>query len=417
MSACLRSLVPSLAPALTLVAFALVGPGADAQAQRLRSAPPPRETVRMDMATGTITRGPTVAARAIGTVSDFPNLDFPFPGFIGVDTGNGVLEWFNDGIKGTSDNRSDLVTAFVVAYATVKRDVALGGPGGSVKLGFYEGYTRHGAPNGTPNGTAVAVFTLTGLPGNSASSTFLGGSFSSYLLEVQTQDLVSFADGPIGYSWKFLDSGTDGLFAGTVPYLAHASTCIDDPSGPYAGPPDALGQVAYDCCSPRPADAYLNGTFREVFTFLPYCFPFSMAVDIREVSDLAATATAFTGDGVNADVLVPAPAIVGQSWSPQVTLGHGHGTGGIALLSIRTRAVNGASIVSPIGGRTTEFLLAGPLLGTLRLAHDGAATLPVSVPVPAQLALVSVPWAAQATVAGGGFLDFSTAVSGFTGTE
>jgi hypothetical protein len=411
MSACLRFLVP-------ILGLAALAPAFDAQGARLRPAPPPRETVRVDAATGTITRGPAVAERAATTVSDFPNLDLA--GFVGIDSANGLVgglfEWFNDGVKGTSGNASDLVTTFVVPYATVKRDVALGGPGGTVKLGFYEGYTRYGAPDGTPNGTAVAVFTLTGLPGNSASSTFAGGSFSSYLLHVTPPDLVSFADGPIGYSWTFMDSGTDGFLAGTVPHLAHASSCTDE-AEPVPGPLDALGQAAYDCCTARPADRYLNGQFHPSPFPTFYCLPYSMAVDIREVSDLAATATAFTGDGVNADVLVPAPAIIGQSWSPQVTLGHGHGTGGIALLSIRTSAVNGPSIVSPIGGRTTEFLLAGPLLATLGLAHDGAATLPVSVPVPAQLALVCVPWAAQATVTGGGFVDFSTAVSGVTGTQ
>src|SRR5262249_44724771 len=81
-----------------------------------------------------------------------------------------------------------------------------GGPGGAMTLGFYGGYTRGGGPTGAPNGTPVAVFTLTGLPGNSASSSFFGG-FTCYFAEVQFISLVSFRDGNIGYSWRFTDVG------------------------------------------------------------------------------------------------------------------------------------------------------------------------------------------------------------------
>jgi hypothetical protein len=258
----------------------------------------------------------------------------------------------------------------------------------------------------------VAVLTLTGLPAHTASSSFFG-EFSCYFLQVDFQDLVGFADGPIGYSWKLLDSGTDGVLAGTFPFFASAASC----SGTTPIPGDPLGQEGWTCCSFAPCDIYRNGVLHVVFTVVPYCFPFAMAVDIREAHDLAATASPFTGDGVNADVLVAPPAIVGQSWSPLVTIGHAHGAGGLATLHLRTTAVNGPSFVSPIGGRTTEVLLGGPLLATLVLAHDGVTTLPASFPVPAQLALVCQAWAAQATVAGGGFVDLSTAASGITGTQ
>ena len=62
-----------------------------------------------------------------------------------------------------------------------------------MSLGFYEGYPLFGGAATT----GVATFTLTGLPGNSASSSFFGG-FTCYVLRVQFGQLVCFADGPIG---------------------------------------------------------------------------------------------------------------------------------------------------------------------------------------------------------------------------
>jgi hypothetical protein len=382
-----------------------------AQTTRFRRVAPPAVSVRLDPATGTFTRAPTGTARTAATVSDFPNLDLS--GFVGIDTGGGSMEWFNDGIKGASGNASDLMTSFVMPYCSAKLDPSLGGPGGAVKLGFYEGYTRLGDPaTGAPNGTAVSVLTLTGLPAHTASSSFFGG-FSCYFLEVRFPELVSFADGPIGYSWGFLDTGTDGILAGTFPYLASAASC----SGSTPIPGDPLGQEAYTCCSARPADAYRDGLLQVVFTFIPYCYPFSMGLDVREVRDLVATASPFVGRGVNRDVLEPSPAIVGASWTPQVTLGHGHGSGGIGLLSVRTGTFDGPRFPSPIGGRILEVLICGPRIAAVVLAHDGVATAPIEVPLPAQLALVGQSWAAQATIEGGGFVDLSTAVSGVTGTQ
>ncbi|MSR63459.1 MAG: hypothetical protein EXS08_13540 [Planctomycetes bacterium] len=380
-----------------------------AQAQHLRRAPSPSTEVHIDLPTGTITRGPVVQPRAAATVSDFPNMDLS--GFAGVDTGGGSIEWFNDGVKGVNANASDLMDSFAFAYCSAKKDTSLGGPGGSVKLGFYEGYTRNGGPSGTPNGTAVAVLTLTGLPANSASSSFFGG-FNCYFATVTFGDLVSFADGPIAYSWKFLDVGSSGPLAGTFPFLANAGVCVG--TTPFT---DALGQAPYTCCSVSVADVYLNGLLLVVFTFAPYCFPFSVGIDIHEAADLTATASPFIGDGINADVLTASPAIVGQNWSASVTLGHAHGSSGAILLALRTAVINGPNLNSPIGGRLTEPLISGPLLASLSSAHNGTASAPITAAVPAQFSLLCVSWAAQATVTGGGFVDLSRAVSGVTGTQ
>ena len=143
----------------------------------------------------------------------------------------------------------------------------------------------------------------------------------------------------------------------------------------------------------------------------------SMAMDIRELADIAASANAYNGDGVNADTLSASQAILGASWTAQVSIGHPHGAGGLVSIRVRTTSVNGNEFHSPNGGRLTEFLIGGPLLATLSTTHDGATSPLISVPIPKDSAFVCFPWAAQATVGGGGFLDLSTSVFGVTGTE
>ncbi|MSR63462.1 MAG: hypothetical protein EXS08_13555 [Planctomycetes bacterium] len=377
-----------------------------AQVQLLQRAQRPRESIHMDAATGTVTRGPSFQPRSAATVSDFPNLDLS--GFIGVDSGNCHCEWFYDGVKGVNGNASDLMDSFTFAYCSSKLDTSLGGPGGTVKLGFYEGYTNGGGPSGAPNGTAVTVLTLAGLPASSASSSFFG-FFACYFATVHFGTLVPFADGPIGYSWKFSDLGADGILAGTWPFLSCIASCTGNG-------PDALGQTAYYYTVP--ADRYCppGRNINSVPTF-SNALPFSIAIDIREAADLSATANAFTGDGLNVDVLSASPAIVGHSWSAQVALGHAHGASGAVLLHVRTGVFNGPNVPSPIGGRLMEPLLSGPLLATLSSTHNGSTSAPITAAVPPQFGLLCVGWAAQATVTGGGFVDLSSAVSGVTGTQ
>ena len=127
------------------------------------------------------------------------------------------------------------------------------GPGGSVKIGFYEGY----APAGGVPSTVVAVQTLTGLPGNTASSSFFGG-FRCFFAEVCFPfcELMPFADGPIGYSWDFIDAGTTGLLAGTWPFLSCVMSC----SGTLFGPTDNQGMtdVLDEYCPPGTLRSFMR---------------------------------------------------------------------------------------------------------------------------------------------------------------
>lgn len=130
------------------------------------------------------------------------------------------------------------------------------------------------------------------------------------------------------------------------------------------------------------------------------------------LSTVFASVATYNGDGLAVDSIGANKMILGQSWSAPLTLGHAHGTGGVATLRIRSGVVNGPNFSSPIGGRTTENLINGPLLAVRAGTHDGSTGGFGSLLVPGDLCLTGVPWAAQYTVIGGGFGDFSKAVFG-----
>ena len=122
--------------------------------------------------------------------------------------------------------------------------------------------------------------------------------------------------------------------------------------------------------------------------------------------------TVFSGDGINADTIAPMDAVIGSSWSAPLTIGHPHGTGGPLSLTVRSTTRNGSNFPSPIGGRLTEILVAGPFLARIAGSHD---SLTGDIPpqsIPNQVSLLGVPWAAQYTVVGGSFADLSQAVYG-----
>jgi len=374
------------------------------QAPHLRPAAAPRATVRVDATTGAVTRAPA-QARVAGEVSEFPNLDLA--GFVTVDTGASAVTWINDGQKGVSGNTSDLVSRIVVPYCSAELDPGLGGPGATVKLGFYEGFTRNSP---TPNGVQIAELTFSGLPAHTAESSFFGNS-SCYFLEVELDPALQFADGPIGYSWEFVDLGSDGVLAGTFPFLANTSSCS-------SLVPDPLGQAPYECCSFRPADAYdASGNQIVIIPTFPYCLPWSIAIDLREVADRTASLSSWTGDGVNVDGLLATPPVVGADWTARVLVQHPHGSGGLVRLLVRSNAINGPTLLSPLGGRPFEVLASGPILASYVLTHDGTTTPLLGVPLPLSPSLVGTSFAAQATVLGGGFADLSSAVIGTVGTR
>jgi hypothetical protein len=153
-------MVPTKSLVLAGAALALLGASASGQTQRnklFRRASAPRQAT-LDLGTGTYTRGPVVNNRGGTTVTDLTNIDiFDGSGFgwVTTDTGGGACTWFQMASKGLGVNQgigggghqhgpppgSDLMSDILFFYCSGALDVASGGVGGNVELGFYEGYT------------------------------------------------------------------------------------------------------------------------------------------------------------------------------------------------------------------------------------------------------------------------------------
>jgi len=380
----------------------------------------PLRSVTLDLATGTVTGHPVVHDRAATTVVDFRNMDLS--GFTGVDSGNGFCEWFDAGVKGDVNNASDLMSSFVFSYCSSKLTPASGGPGGSVRLGFYEGYQSGGSPS-----TAVAAFTLAGLPGNTASSSFFGG-FRCFFMRVEVNDLVCFADGPIGYSWRFLDSGTNtinplgSVVAGTWPFLSCVASC----SG--TGPADGQGMV-------NSMDAYCPpGTLRSMFSFGTSAGTYaSMSMNIEEVTTKVGTVGKYNSASFpNPDELCADVANVGRPWTASMTLGLNRLANNWVMFFgmtpsdfVLAQDFNGLNFGTNKNGR----VLLCTQISQIRVvtAHTGvlgSTSTSAPVDIPKQIALVCNSWCAQAVVVGGvapgdggGGVRLSSAVSGVVGTN
>ena len=365
----------------------------------------PLRNASLDLATGTVTRGPALGQRAATTVSDFPNLDLG--GFIGNDTGGGFCTWFDAGVKGTSANASDLMNNFVFAYCSSALDVNSGGLGGSTALGFYEGYVVGG---GAPT-TTIAILTLAGLPAASASGCGFVSCYppACYLISVSLPTLVPFADGPIGYSWHFLDLDYTGVLAATMPFLS----CVQSCSGPG---PDALGMVDRmdQYCPPgfliTPPFTFGTTQFGSYFT--------SMSMDIREVSDCTASVASYNSTSPpNEDVLSATTAVVGTLWVAEVS--HAAGTAAFATLLVR-----GAKIPGNGGGAGPygRLLVSGAFLTNLPGMSDTIDPILVSQRnfgtfLPLSFGLACSDWFCQALTGGGGAIRLSNGIAGTSGTQ
>jgi len=396
-------MVPKKSLILAGAALALFGASATAQTQATGKVfsryNKPLQSVSLDLATGTISRGPAVNNRAATTTVDFNNNDLG--GFVGVDTGNGFCEWFDAAVKGFAGNASDLMNNFVFAYCSAMLAAGSGGPGGSVKLGFYEGYTWGG---GAPT-TTVAAFTLTGLPANTASSSFFGG-FRCFFINVTFANLVAFQDGPIGYSWKFLDSGTTGTLAGTWPFLSCVVSCsgaVTQVDG------QGMTDIIDEYCPP--------GSLRASFTFGTTSGSFtSVSMDVREATDFTATIVGYNATtSPNGDILSATNAVVGSNWATSLAR-NPVTTAGSYTVTVRPSRIalpNGVAVSPPVQGR---LLISGPILGTAAGSHNGTGGTSAPQLIPARLNFVCLPYACQATVFGGG-IKLSSAVQGTSGTQ
>jgi hypothetical protein len=410
-------MVPKKSLILAGAALAMLGASSSAQSTATGKAftrmNKPLKSASLDLATGTITRGSVSNNRGGSTIADFQNLDFN--GFVGVDTGGGACKWTTAGLKGSgsnqSTNASDLMNNIVFAYCFAAKDVNSGGPGGSVSLGFYEGYTLFG---GAPT-TAVAVFSLTGLPGNTASSSFLGGA-GCFLLTVNFANLIPFRDSGlgshqgIGYSWTFDDLGTDGVWAATYPFFACMTSCSGVVGGiDGQGQTDALDQY----CPPGAAvpNTFTFGTTNPAWTPQTWTI---QSMQIQEASTRVTTNVFYNATVTpNADTLTATAAVIGTTWTATITKAVASAPAGFTVRIRANRSLpNGTPASPPATGRV---LIAGPLLAQVGGSHNGT-TGSVSSGIPLQLGFCGVHFAAQSTTLGGG-IRLSSGVEGTTGTQ
>ena len=357
-----------------------------------RNSTRPTRMYALDLASGTLTHGPSTKNRTAATVVDFYNNDLG--GFVGIDSGNGFCEWFDSAVKGSAGNRSDLMSDIVFAYCSAMKGPGSGGPGGSVRLGFYEGYTWGG---GAPT-TVAAAFTLTGLPANTSSSSFFGG-FRCFFIQVEFAQLIAFADGPIGYSWRFLDVGTTGIFSGTWPFLACSISCS-------AIAPPTLDVMDRYCPPGTLVGSFTFGSASGSYT--------SMSMEIREAADLAATLTPYNATPTpNSDVLSTSVAVVDRDWTVFLARVPSAAPGNfvVKVHTARIPTPGGVPVPPPVQGR---LLVSGPELGQRIGVHDGTQGT-LSVRIPPRLDLLCRHFAAQALVTGG-TIELSSAVEGTTGT-
>jgi len=139
------------------------------------------------------------------------------------------------------------------------------------------------------------------------------------------------------------------------------------------------------------------------------------STDLVDCTAAAGTVTSYNGDGMDEDLLSASPVVMSSPWTATVTSVNPHGPGGPIVLTVRASLHNGPTFSSPVGGRLNESLIAGPVFAKYLGTHNGITGTIVTPAVPISCSLLGVPWAAQATLVGGGFGDLTNAVSGVVG--
>lgn len=376
----------------------------------------------IDLASGTITRGPAVNNRGATTVQDFNNGD---TAALAIDTGGGFCEWYSVGTKGYNNNQSDLMANIRFVYCSSAGDVFSGGSGGTTKLGFYEGYAL-GGPLPTPAQT-VAAFTLTGLPANTSSACFipwLASTSGCWAIVLTFGTQVCFADGPIAYSWKFVDMDTCGPWSHTMPAFSCVTSCSTNPLvGAYpagAAAPDGQGMTDFvdQYCPP--------GVLLSTFTFnsVPGTTPMftGQNMRIRECSDITGTVAGYNSTTPpNTDLFSSTAAVLGSTWTATTT--RVGGTGGFYNIRIKTGvgarlSGNGVKCTTvSLPTATGRNMVASPPDATFGPGAIVGTVGVFSSLIPCDPSLLGVYWAGQSLVGAGATLRRCTsAVEGTVGS-
>ena len=371
-------MVPSKSLILAGAALASFGAVSTAQqSSKVARYTKPLKTVSLDMSTGTITRGAQAGNKALVTVDDFPNVDLG--GFVGVDTGSGACEWIDAGTKGS--NASDFVSNLLFAYCSASLDTNSGGNGGSLTLSFREGYLAGGGTQGTE----IGRFSFTGLPANTASSSFFGG-FRCFFIGVTFGNTpLCFADGAIGYGFQFDDLGTDGVLASTFPFLSCVTSCSGNG-------PDGIGMIDFVDQYCPPGSLLSSFTFGTANAGGPGQTFTSISMSIREAASTSHTTSSFDPNGNSVSLTETAAAVLNNPWNVNLDC-TGQPAGGVYLIRITVFGKLGTPVILPqgalyINGKVQDF--SGVHTGNV--VNPGP---PSGIPIPKDLSFACLPFQVQ----------------------
>ncbi len=418
---------------LASAALAILGASAGAQSQKTKLFKRAGGSVKqatLDLGTGTYTRGPLVNQRGSFTVADFQNLDALDGsgfGWLSVDTGGGSCRWFSNAAKGAaanqSTNASDLITDVAFFYCSNALDPVSGGAGGTIRLGFYEGYTVFG---GAPT-TAAATMFIPEMPANTSQGSFFSAGAGCYRLRVLLPTLMAFADNAfMGYSWQFEDLGTDGTLGNTYPFISCVVSCSglniqNGSAGGVGGNSLGLGEdgqgmldvIDQFCTTPAAQATFTFGTVGTPFAPMTRT---SVNMEVHEAGDLVTTNVNYNATLTpNTDFLSATKATLGTIWTATFSRVPATGAGNfrVTLYASRHPLANGGPASPPTTGR----VLAVSPFATLSASHNGS-TGTTSIAVPLDFAYCGLHFAAQARATTGliGSPRLSSAVEGTIGT-
>ncbi len=258
--------------------------------KKVRRVTQPLLQADLDLSTGQYTIGSKINQKSshfFNTSRSLSNVDFA--GFVGIDSVQ--CEWFDTAEKGMgkTGGKSEIMTSFLFAYCSSARATQSGGVGGSATVSFVEGYMTPALGGARPTfASRTAVYNLSGLPANTAASSFFGG-FNCFFIRIRTATPVSnpgmppfdggqsLADGVLGWSWDFRDLSLSVPLAHTFPFMACVTSCSGvGPDGQTIS--DGIDQFCGTFPNNPPFGLLTTFTFGTVTTYT------SLNMEIREAN-------------------------------------------------------------------------------------------------------------------------------------
>jgi hypothetical protein len=314
-----------LVASAALLCFGTVANAQHSHTQKVRRVTKPLIQAELDLNTGQYTIGSKVnqkGAAIYNTSRSISNVDFA--GFVGIDSTQ--CEWFDKAEKvGSVGGKSQIMTSFLFAYCSSALATQSGGVGGSATVSFVEGYMAPALGGPRPAfSSRTAVFNLSGLPANTANSSFFGG-FNCFFIRVRTATQapspaasfdggVALSDGVVGWGWDFRDLSLFVPLAHTFPFLA----CVQSCSG--TGPDgqnmtDGVDQYCGAFPSTPPFTLLSSFTFGTTTTYS------SVNMEVREANAIASGNAIYNpvgpygGGSTNPSILTNVASIaLGQPW-------------------------------------------------------------------------------------------------------